>query len=81
LYSQIIFRETAIIYDKDLDSIAHKANVARLIGHQVAHQCFGFLNPFWFYHWIHEGIAMLFAVDAINKVVSFNIILFIQSKK
>jgi len=43
--------------------------VARLIGRQVAHQCFGFFNPSWFYHWIHEGIAMLFAADAINKVV------------
>jgi len=44
--------------------------VARLIGRQVAHQCFGFFNPSWFYHWIHEGIAMLFAADAINKVIS-----------
>jgi len=53
-----------------MDSIAHKANMARLIGRQVAHQCFGFFNPSWFYHWILEGIAMLFAADAINKVSS-----------
>jgi len=66
----LVIRETAIIYDKDLDPIAHKANVARLIGRQVAHQCFGFFNPSWFYHWIHNGIAMLFAADAINQVVS-----------
>jgi len=44
--------------------------VARLIGHQVVHQCFGFINPSWFNHWIHNGIAMLFAADAINKVIS-----------
>jgi len=61
--------------------MAHNANVARLIGRQVAHQCLGSFNPFWFHHWIHEGIAMLFAIDAINKVVFFNVILFTQSKK
>jgi len=71
------FRETDLICEVEFDPAARKINVARLLGREMAHQCFNnFGNPFWWStSWFNEGTAMLFAVDAINKVVLLKIFL------
>jgi len=67
----MIFRETALIYEKGLSPAVCKIDMARLIGREMAKHCFNnFGNSFWWStSWFNEGTAMLFAVDAINKVV------------
>jgi len=66
----MIFRENTIIYDEKLDSIAHKVEVAQLIGYKMTYQLFGnIVSPSWWsYLWLHEGLSVLFGIDAINKV-------------
>jgi len=67
----MVFRESAIIYDEELYSVGRKIEVARLIARKIAYQWFGnVVNPSWWSDaWMNEGIATLFGMDAINKVI------------
>jgi len=63
----IIFREADLIYDEQLDPIMRKIEVARLIAPKIAYQWFS--NVFSLSHfWLHDGLAILFAEEAIVKV-------------
>jgi len=63
----IIFREADLIYDEKLDPVMRKMEVARLIASKIAYQWFS--NVFSLSHfWLHEGLAILFAEEAIVKV-------------
>lgn len=37
----ITFRETALLYDKDVSSISDKKRVLEVVAHELAHQWFG----------------------------------------
>ncbi|GAB1860181.1 Aminopeptidase N [Camponotus japonicus] len=65
----VLYREAAVIYDEELDSLAHKIEVACLIARQVAYQWFGItVSPSWWsYHWLNQGIATLLGIDALHK--------------
>ncbi|XP_011250719.2 aminopeptidase N [Camponotus floridanus] len=65
----VLYRETDVIYDEELDSLAHKIEVACLIARQVAYQWFGItVSPSWWsYHWLNQGIATLLGINALQK--------------
>jgi len=69
----IIFRETDLIYDEQLDPVMRKMEVARLIAPKIAYQWFS--NVFSLSHfWLHDGLATLFGEEAIAKVSTFIIL-------
>jgi len=66
----IIFRETDLIYDEQLDPVMRKMEVARLIAPKIAYQWFS--NVFSLSHfWLHDGLATLFGEEAIAQVSMF----------
>ncbi|XP_029672009.1 glutamyl aminopeptidase-like [Formica exsecta] len=69
----VLNRETSIMYDENLHSVAHKINVARLIGREMIYQWFGHLiNQFWSSHlWLIDGLTMLFGTDIINSIEDY----------
>jgi len=63
----IIFREADLIYDKQLDPVMRKMEIARLIASKIAYQWFS--NLFSLSHfWLHDGLATLYAEEAVVKV-------------
>ncbi|XP_072744967.1 aminopeptidase N-like [Anoplolepis gracilipes] len=79
--------ETDIIYDKNLDSVAHKIKVAWLIGRKMAYQWFAdkpIINPFWlgtFWGssglWLIDGLTTLsglYAIDSIKGYGNFEMV-------
>jgi len=66
----IIFRETDLIYEEQLDPVMRKIEVARLIASKIAYQWFS--NVFNLsYFWLHDGLATLFGEETIAKVSTF----------
>ncbi|XP_072745099.1 aminopeptidase N-like [Anoplolepis gracilipes] len=65
--------ETDIIYDENLDSVAHKIEVARLIGRKMAYQWFAdIINPFWSSElWLIDGLTTLYGIDAIDSIEGY----------
>ncbi|XP_072749168.1 thyrotropin-releasing hormone-degrading ectoenzyme-like isoform X2 [Anoplolepis gracilipes] len=65
--------ETDIIYDKNLHSVAHKINIARLIGRKMAYQWFAdIINPFWSSElWLIDGLTTLYGLYAINSIEGY----------
>ncbi|XP_072750367.1 aminopeptidase N-like [Anoplolepis gracilipes] len=66
----LLNRETDIIYDKNLDSVAHKIKVAQLIGRKMAYQWFvNVINPFSSSElWLIDGLTTLYGIDAIDSI-------------
>jgi len=66
----IISREADLIYEEQLDPVMRKIEIARLIALKIAYQWFS--NVFSLSHfWLHDGLATLFAEEAIAKVFTF----------
>ncbi|KAL6429149.1 hypothetical protein ACFW04_008124 [Cataglyphis niger] len=67
----IFYRETDIMYNKKIDTLARKIKVASLVARKMAHQWFGNLvSPSWWsYLWLNDGIATLLGIDAIDKIL------------
>ncbi|KAL6258107.1 hypothetical protein P5V15_010024 [Pogonomyrmex californicus] len=67
----ILYREEDIIYNKEIDPIARKIELSRIIGRKVVGQLFGTAvsSSWWSYMWLNEGIARLFGVYTINKIM------------
>ncbi|CAL1676412.1 unnamed protein product [Lasius platythorax] len=66
----VIIRETNIIYDENVHSVAQKIEVARLVARGVAYQWFGnLISPSWSsYSWLYDGLTTLFGMDALDAV-------------
>jgi len=68
----IIFREADLIYDEQLDPVMRKMEIARLIAPKIAYQWFSNLFSLSNF-WLHDGLATLYAEEAIVKVFTINI--------
>ncbi|XP_020294266.1 thyrotropin-releasing hormone-degrading ectoenzyme-like [Pseudomyrmex gracilis] len=65
----IFYKETDIIYDLKLHRSMRIIEIARLIARQVAYQWFAVpSSSSWPYRWLNEGLALLFGIEAIDKV-------------
>ncbi|XP_018050342.1 PREDICTED: aminopeptidase N-like [Atta colombica] len=66
----IFYREAAITYNKKLESVGRKVDVARLIAQKIAYQWYSnLISPTWWLHaWLFEGLTTLLATDAINEI-------------
>jgi len=77
----IIFRVADLIYDEQLDPVMRKIEVARLIASKIAYQWFSNLFSLS-YFWLYDGLAILYAEEAIVKVSTIiNIVISINSLK
>ncbi|XP_029155580.1 aminopeptidase N-like [Nylanderia fulva] len=67
----VFYREIDFIYDEEIDPVAHKTKVAYLIARKLAHQWFcNLVSPSWWSDlWLNEGVAILFAIDAVDKIL------------
>ncbi|KAL6254816.1 hypothetical protein P5V15_014151 [Pogonomyrmex californicus] len=62
------FRNNNVVYDEEIDPIARKIEISRLIGRKVVDKLFGNVNPSWSHLWLHEGIITLSVIIMINEV-------------
>ncbi|XP_029178082.1 aminopeptidase N-like [Nylanderia fulva] len=62
-----------IVYDKNLYPVAHKIEVAQLVGHKVTQQWFYNLNnPFRSASWFNKALTTLLAMNTVNKIYPDN---------
>ena len=63
------FSQPSISYDEELDPVAKKLDVTRLIAHEIALQQFHlFSSSWWSHHWLSEGLATLLGLEMIDAV-------------
>ncbi|XP_072754641.1 aminopeptidase N-like [Anoplolepis gracilipes] len=69
----LLNRESNVIYNENLDSVAHKIEVARLIGRKMTYQWFAdVINPSWSSElWLIDGLTTLYGIDAINSILRY----------
>ncbi|XP_029177622.1 aminopeptidase M1-like [Nylanderia fulva] len=69
VFGLVFYKETDIIYDKNVHPIAHKIEVAQLIGRKVTQQLFNNMmnNPFVWDFSFKKGLTILLATYAVNK--------------
>ncbi|XP_029155146.1 aminopeptidase M1-A-like [Nylanderia fulva] len=73
VFGLVLYKETDIIYDKNLYSNAHKIKIAELVGHKVTQQWFYNLNnPFRSASWLHKAFTTLLATYAVNEMYPDN---------
>ena len=65
----IFLSQPSISYDEELDPVAKKLDVVRLIAHGIAlQQLHLFSSSWWSHHWLSEGLATLLGLEMIDKV-------------
>jgi len=75
----MIFRETDIMYNEELDTIARKMIIAPSVVRRMIQKYVGNLfNPFyWFHVWLNEGFIVFFQAYIIHEVI-LSLILFLK---
>ncbi|XP_025269949.1 aminopeptidase N-like [Camponotus floridanus] len=72
----IFYREADITYNEELDPVAYKAIIARLIGHGMVQKYIGnvfrptYLPTYWSHTWLNEGFKICYQAYLIDKALS-----------
>uniref|UniRef100_A0A8C4T7E7 Aminopeptidase n=1 Tax=Erpetoichthys calabaricus TaxID=27687 RepID=A0A8C4T7E7_ERPCA len=68
----ITYRETALLFDANISSLADQEYVTSVVAHELAHQWFGNLVTmnWWNELWLSEGFATYFSYFGVNAVES-----------
>lgn len=69
-----MYRESALLYDNTVQTVANKQSIAEIIAHEVAHQWFGNLLTckWWSETFLNEGFARLFQYYVVHSVCYTN---------
>ncbi|XP_029155978.1 aminopeptidase N-like, partial [Nylanderia fulva] len=72
VFGLVFYKETDIIYDKNVYPVAHKIEVAQLVGRKVTQQWFNNMmnNPLVSDFWFKDGLITLLATYSVNKIYS-----------
>ncbi|XP_029156065.1 leucyl-cystinyl aminopeptidase-like isoform X2 [Nylanderia fulva] len=68
----VFYNEMDIVYDKNLYPVAHKIEVAQLVGHKVTQQWFYNLNNPFKLAWFNKALTTLLATYAVNEIYPDN---------
>jgi len=72
MLNMFYYRESLIIYDKKLDTVAQQMEIARTISYAMVRQAINnAISPSWWSHaWLNEGLALFIRTEVVNEVVS-----------
>ena len=69
-WGAVTYRESALLVDENLSSLANKQWVALVVAHELAHQWFGNLvtMEWWTHLWLNEGFASYMEYLAVDSI-------------
>ncbi|RLU24269.1 hypothetical protein DMN91_004480 [Ooceraea biroi] len=66
----ILYKESLVTYDEEIDSSAHKREVASTVARGIVYQAIdNAITPLWWsYLWFNKGLATILHVELLNEI-------------